>query len=392
MKFRWYVLAGVFIGLLSVPFIRNIKGSTYILFDKTAIEFQNYFAVTVLVVIALTMWFGWILIRYLLQTSNKTLGWFGGRKSVKARQKTIDGMIALSEGHWKTAEGLLSKSAAANNTRLINYLGAARAAQQQGDIQKRDQYLKLAANSEPDAQMAVGLTQVELQISSKEYESALAGLKHLKSINANHPFVLKLLHKVYTHLNDWKSIIDLLPKIKKHSVFTDDEFASKELQAWQQRFIRAESKGTDKILDLWDQLSRSLKKDVTIVAVYAKALSTNGQTEQAEQIIKQSLKHQWNDQLVNQYADLASENSSKSLSSAEQWLKSQPNNAELLYCLGSLSLRAKLWGKATHYLEQSIDINPTAKAYYALAKSYENSGHPINAQNTYQKGLEFVAN
>lgn len=391
MKLRWYLLAGLFIGLLSVPFIRNIKGSTYILFDKTAIEFQNYFAVTVLVVAALILWFGWILIRYLLRTSNKTLGWFGGRKSHKARQQTIDGMIALSEGHWKTAETLLSKSANSNNTQLINYLGAARAAQHQGDIKKRDEYLKLAAHSEPDAQMAVGLTQVELQIGSKEYENALAGLKHLKSINANHPFVLKLLHKVYAQLNDWKAIIELLPKIKKHGVFTEEKFTQIELEAWQQRFARAESKGTDKIQELWDQLNRTLKKDNLIVGVYAKSLSEANKTEDAEQVIRQSLKHEWNDQLIRQFANLDSSNPNKSLAQAEQWLKSQPNNPELLYCLGKLSLNSKLWGKATNYLESSIEIKPSAKVYYALAQSYEHSGHPINAQNTYQKGLEFAS-
>ncbi len=395
MKLRWYLLAGLFIGLLSVPFVRNIKGSTYILFDKTAIEFQNYFAVTVLIIAALVLWLGWILIRYLLTTSNKTLGWFGGRKSLKARQQTIDGMIALSEGHWKTAEGLLSKSASANNTKLINYLGAARAAQYQGDIKQRDHYLKLAANSEPEAQMAVGLTQVELQIGSKEYESALAGLNHLKTINANHPFVLKLLHKVYVNLNDWKAIIEILPKIKKHGVFDEEYFQKIELEAWRQRFNRAkasETKGNDKIFGLWEELHRSLKKDPSIVKVYVTALLEDEQTDLAEQTIKQSLKQEWNNELVSLYATINSSNPSKALAHAEQWLKANPANAELLYCLGYLSLKSKLWGKASNYLEQSIEISPSAKAFYALAQSYEQSGHPINAQETYQKGLKLAAN
>lgn len=391
MKLRWYLLAGIFIGLLSVPFIRNIKGSTYIVFDQTAIEFQNYFAVTLLILAALALWFGWILIRYLLRTSNKTLGWFGGRKSLKARQKTIDGMIALSEGHWKTAEDLLNKSANANNTQLINYLGAARAAQHQGNIERRDHYLKLAAQSEPDAQMAVGLTQVELQISSKEYESALAGLNHLKSLNANHPFVLKLLHRVHVQLNDWTAIIELLPKIKKHGVFNDEKFQQIELQAWQQRFKRATNKSADKILALWDLLSKPLKKDSQIVEVYVSALIAKGQTELAEQTIKQTLKHAWDDRLLELYANINGEQASKSLAQAEQWLKNHPANAELFYCLGKLSLNAKLWGKATNYLEQSITIRPSAKAYNALAESYEHSGHPINAQKTYQKGLQIAA-
>ncbi len=391
MKLRWYVIAGLFIGLLSVPFIRNIKGSTYILFDKTAIEFQNYFAVTLLVLSALSLWFGWILIRYLLRTSNKTLGWFGGRKSLKARQQTIDGMIALSEGHWKTAEGLLTKSASANNTKLINYLGAARASQQQGDIKQRDNYLKLAANSEPDAQMAVGLTKVELQIASQEYENALASLNHLKSINANHPFVLKLLYKVHHKLNDWKAIIELLPKLKKHGVFTDEAFANIELEAWQQRFQRAETKGDNKVFDLWTQLSRTLKRDPNIAYSYSRALINDGQTDNAEQAIKQGLKHHWDDRLILLFVEINHANSSKALSSVEQWLKTQDGNQELLYALGRLSLKAKLWGKATNYLEQSIAIKPSAKAYNALAQSYEHSGHPIQAQDTYQKGLKILA-
>lgn len=392
MKLRWYLIIGLFIGLLSVPFVRNIKGSTYILFDKTAIEFQNYFAVTILIVIALTLWFGWILIRYLLRTSNKTLGWFGGRKSTKARQQTIDGMIALSEGHWKTAESLLNKSASANNTQLINYLGAARAAQQQDNIKQRDHYLKLAAKSEPEAQMAVGLTQVELQIKSKEYENALAGLKHLKTINANHPFVLKLLHKVYSELADWKAITELLPKLKKYADYSEQEFQSLELSAWQERFTRAEineSKGADKIIELWNQAPKHLKKDNRIAGIFAKATD---QVEQAEQAIKHSLKQQWNDELVEVYCQLDFDNPSKALNQAEQWLKNQSGNAELLYGLGSLSLKSKLWGKATNYLEKSVEINPSAKGYYALAQSYEESGHPINAQKTYQKGLEVAAN
>lgn len=395
MKLRWYLLAGLFIGLLSYPLIKfYIKGSTYILFDKTAIEFQNSFAATMLVFVFLLIWFAWLLIRYLLRTSNKTLGWFGGRKSTKARQQTIDGMIALSEGHWKTAEGLLSKSASANNTKLVNYLGAARAAQHQGNLKQRDHYLKLAANSEPDAQMAVGLTQVELQINSKEYESALAGLKHLKTINANHPFVLKLLHKVYSKLNDWKAIVGLLPKLKKYAGYSDEKFQESELTAWQQRFIRAEiaeNKGADKIIELWSELSKALKKDSVIAAIYAKAVNQNGQTEQAEQAIKQSLKQQWNDELIKTYSQLKFSNPSKALNQAEQWLKSQASNPELLYCLGDLSLKSKLWGKASNYLEQSIDIAPSAKAYYALAQSYEQSGHPIDAQKTYQKGLSIAA-
>ncbi len=388
MKFRWYVITGIFIGLLSVPFIRHVKGSTYIVFEKTAIEFQNYFAVTALVIAFLVLWFGWLLIRYLLTTSNKTLGWFGGRRSIKARQQTIDGMIALSEGHWKTAQTLLVKSANSNDTRLINYLGAARAAQQQGDLAKRDEFLKLAAQSEPDAQMAVGLTQVELQLESQQYESALASLKHLKSINANHPFVLKLLQKAYSKLEDWKSLIGIIPKLKKHQVFSEQELFDIEKMAWLNRLRRAQNKGFEKMETLWSEVPKNLKKQPEIALIYSQTLAQHEKNESAENLIQQTLKSNWDIALVELYGNIKTDNPNKQLANAEQWLKSQPSDEKLLIALGKLSLNAQLWGKAKTYLEQSIEIKPTAEAYLYLAKTFEQLGHPINAQEAYQKGLK----
>ncbi len=387
MKLRWYVIIGLFIGLLSVPFIRNIKGSTYILFDKTAIEFQNYFAVTVLVIAFLLVWFGWLLIRYLLKGTDKTLGWFGGRKGSKARQQTIDGMIALSEGHWQTAEKLLAKSAAANDTQLINYLGAARAAQKQGDENKRDHFLKLAAQSEPEAQMAVGLTQVELQIDSGQYESALAGLSHLRSINPNHPFVLKLLSQVYQKVNDWKSLVELLPKLKKHRVLSETEFSAFEKVVWQNRIERAADKGLDKLESLWQAAPSHLRKDPELNLIYCQALHHYQQDHLAESQIRQTLKREWNSDLAALYGELHDQDPNKQLANAEQWLKSHANDPALLITLGRLSLNSQLWGKAKNYLEQSIAVAPTAKAYFYLAKAYEQLGHPINAQEAYQQGL-----
>ncbi|WP_251358477.1 heme biosynthesis HemY N-terminal domain-containing protein [Kangiella sp. TOML190] len=387
MKLRWYVIIGLFIGLLSVPFIRNIKGSTYILFDKTAIEFQNYFAVTVLMVAFLLIWFGWLLIRYLLKGTDKTLGWFGGRKGSKARQQTIDGMIALSEGHWQTAENLLAKSAVTNDTKLINYLGAARAAQKQSDVNKRDHFLKLAVQSEPDAQMAVGLTQVELQIENSEYESALAGLSHLRSINPNHPFVLTLLKTVYTKVADWKSLIELLPKLKKHRVLDEPEFAEFEHDVWQQRLLRAADKGLDKIESLWQQMPKSLTKDSQLNSIYCRSLHRYQQDELSESQIRQTLKRDWNNELVALYGQLENQDTGKQLATAEQWLKSHPNDTVLLNTLGKLSLNHQIWGKAKNYLEQSLAIKPSSEAYFYLAKAFEHLGHPINAQEAYQKGL-----
>lgn len=390
MKLRWYLVIGLFIGLLSVPFIRKIKGSTYILFEKTAIEFQNYFIVTALVVALLVLWLTWILIRYLLRTSNLTLGWFGGRKSNKARQKTIDGMIALSEGHWKTAETLLSKSAKITDTKLINYLAAAKAAQQQNDLSARDNYLSLAAKSEPDAQIAVGLTQVELQIESKQWENALAGLNHLRNLSPNHPYVLLLLQKSYLALGEWKSLVELLPKLKKHKILAEKELQELEKSIWIKRFKNAESKPLEKLESLWSSLPKPLRHQTNINQSYVETLVKHKQYDKAIQQINQQLKKHWDPVLLKSLFGIKFSDPNAQLSTAESWLKHGKNDTSHYNLLGSLCLQSKLWGKAKSYLEKSLEIQPNPQAYFYLAKAYEQLGHPVSAQEAYENGLSLA--
>lgn len=389
MKLKWYLLIGLFAGLVLGPFILKIPGSTYILLDDTAIEFTNFFAVSVLLISLIGFWFLWLILRYILRTSNFTLGWFGDRGSRKARQNTIDGMIALAEGHWKTAEGLLSKGAKENNTQLINYLAAARASQEQNDHQSRDNYLKLAAEAQPEAQVAVGLTQAQLQIQHQQFEQALATLNHLRTLSPHHPHILKMLHRLYIALNDWQQVIDLIPKLRKNRVLTPDEINASESHAYFIRLSKTETKGLEACEVFWQQLPSQFRKTAKFQTRYVQILIKFQQFETAEALIKEGLKKHWNEQLVNLWGDIQSQQASKSLASAEQLLKQKPNNNALLTCLGKLSLQAQLWGKAKSYLEQSLASQPTAEAYFYLAKAFEQLGHPLNAQEQYKAGLEF---
>ena len=84
---------------------------------------------------------------------------------------------------------------------------------------------------------------------------------------------------------------------------------------------------------------------------------------------------------------IQSQDPSRTLATAETWLKQKPNNAVLLTSLGKLSLRAQLWGKAKKYLEQSIEQQPSPEAYYYLGQAYNELGHSIQAKEVYYKGL-----
>lgn len=101
-----------------------------------------------------------------------------------------------------------------SDTPLLNYLTAARAAQNMGDNQLRDNFLREAQQSMPEAKIAVELTQAELQLSNHQWEQALATLKHLHAIAPRHPYVLMLMMRLYQEVKDWPQLIALLPNLK----------------------------------------------------------------------------------------------------------------------------------------------------------------------------------
>src|SRR5258708_2537777 len=119
--------------------------------------------------------------------------WLQYRREHRAYSKTRHGLTTLVEGRWKKAEKLLLAGANQAVEPLMNYLGAARAAHEQGEYSRRDMYLQKAYHIAPDAEVAIGMTQAELELSQEHYEKAAATLNQLLKKSPRHPGVLRLL-------------------------------------------------------------------------------------------------------------------------------------------------------------------------------------------------------
>ena len=89
--------------------------------------------------------------------------WFRFRREHQLYSKTQLGLAALIEGRWKKAERLLLAGANKTIEPLINYLAAAKAAQEQGAHDRRDLYIHKAYQLVPHAELAIGLMQAELE-------------------------------------------------------------------------------------------------------------------------------------------------------------------------------------------------------------------------------------
>jgi len=142
------------------------------------------------------------------------------------------GLMALIDGDWNKAEVSLIKGAPHSQSSLVNYLGAARAAQQLGATERRDDYLLKAYRDDPDAEVVIGLVQAELQIKQQQTEQALATLTRLHDQKPKQDKVKKMLLHTYADLKDWNAMLKLLPKIEHAGIFTREQIQAKQLEAY----------------------------------------------------------------------------------------------------------------------------------------------------------------
>jgi len=315
-------------------------------------------------------------LRYSKGLFRRMLGPLGGSR---AQQNTEKGLIALLEGNWRHANRLLSRSAAKSDTPLINYLAAAHAAHELGDLKEAEQHLKKAYENTSDSEFAVGIVQAQIQLQQNQFEQCLATLLRLKKQQVNHPFVLKLLKSVYLRLEDWQQLLHLIPSLRKHTQANDDELLSLEKLAWENLFIQqtdeliqqnnqTQTVSAEILAAMWKKIPDVLRFDSLLIEIYATQLMRLKSDYECEVLLRKVLSKQWDDKLVKLYGLVRGKNISEQLKNAESWLKQKPNNPILLLTLGRLSLRNELWGKALEYFEVSARLLPSNETYAELSR------------------------
>ena len=338
---------------------------------------------------------------FLLYLFFRTLGWLY-RMPIKLRHKGISvrfnrsqealiaGLVEIADGNFEKAEQLLVRHAQHSGAPLLHYLTAAKAAQSRGDLTRRDLYLKKAAEQAPDSNIAVGLTQAELHLSGQEFDQALNTLTTLHSIDSNHAKVLKLLHQTYQHIGDWESIQRLIPSLHKNKVLMEVEVKLLEAQTFSELIKKAAQDGVEKIEALWAEIPAHVKTLYSVSTVYYQMMVQVGAGAKIENDVAKTLSQNWNDELLELFGNIESNDIEKQLKMAELWLPFQQENPLLLTVLGKLCLKCNHIEKAKVYLTQSISLQPTAQAYHLLGDLMDSQHDKGSAAECYKRGLELL--
>ena len=355
------------------------------------VETSLAFLVAALLAGLLAVWLLARVVAALWRMPGAAARWRRRRRVLRARQGLVRGLLALAEGRWAEAERLLVRSARDSETPLLNWLGAARAAQQQGAHDRRDQHLRRAHESMPSADVAVGLTQAELQIAHRQLEQALATLTHLRGLAPRHAHVLKLLARLYRELHDWDHLLELLPELRRRKVLAPERLAALEREVHLHRMARAAAEGDAAGLEAaWQAVPRALRDDPELVRARIGHLMAVGREAEAGREIRRALKRRWDERLVWLYGLLGGDDAQARLAEAERWLGRRDRDATLLLTLGRLAARAGLWGKARGYLEASLGLAPRAETARELAEVLDRMGEHEEAARRRREGLDLA--
>ncbi|PKQ81247.1 heme biosynthesis HemY N-terminal domain-containing protein [Aeromonas sobria] len=383
---RIIILVAVMVaGLIFGPQASGNKGYVLIALGNYTIESS----VTSAVILAVLFYGALLLIEWLLGRvfglRRKTQGWYGSRRRRKANQQTVAATLAMAEGHYSQAEKLMIKGASNSDTPLLNYLSAAKAAQARGDDARRDQYLQKAQEENPKAELALTLTQTQLQIEQGQYDTALAMLESVYALNPRHPMVLDQLRQVHLARQEWSALCDLIPALHKVGKLTPKQEEDLLQQAWSGRLQQA-ANSLETLKAVWQDLPRKLRLEPALLACYGDLLRQLGADNEAATLWQEALRKQPMPQLLARLPKLKLDNYQPLLA----LLQKQQGQPNVDTALAQLYLLAGQLDDAQKLLEQEVVSAPSAAAYHALGQLMDKRRLTNKANEYYRQALELA--
>ncbi len=381
----------IILALGAVLLVKEDPGFVMVKYADLTIETTLAFAIVAVIAMVVVIHFSWKFLRSIWRLPRSVKRQTENRRFEKSRRLLNQGLIDLAEGRFELAENNLIKLVDYSETPLIHYLVAARAAQLQGKYDERDRYLKAAHEAQPRAEIAIGVTQAELQLAHRQTEQSLATLTHLRSIAPRHDYIAMLLARAYYELEDWQALVDLLPEVRKKKLIAEPRLKQMEAGAYKGMLDKAAKKANAEALEkCWNKIPRAQQAEPELLLHYLDLINNNGlKINSAGNLAVKSLDSKWDNRLIDAYGKLKLDDVNAQLKQAEKWLNDYSHNECLLLALGRICMRAQLWGKAQGYLEASIGIKPKPESCLALAELFQQHLKENNkAARYYKQGLE----
>jgi HemY protein len=381
MKSSFLILIAVVLALLAAaiaPVFKTDPGLVQMHFRGWTIETS----LLTLVLSVLALWLVvWVLVR-IWKVPAETARRIREQRSLAQLEK---GLLALTEGDWSTAERALEKSASAHGRTTARYLAAAEAADGQDAGDRAEWYLEQADTRNRKQKFLVDLTRARILIQNGHFAEAKEVLESLRKRRRRHPQVLEMLARSYRELGEWEALLKLLPVMQKANVI--DEMEAVELRHSAAIGELRRCKNREMLRASWKALPKAIQKAPEVIKAFADQAVLEGMPEMTEEVIRVSLKREWNPALLIPYGEPGPDDTPRRLKQCEKWLETYPEEALLHLTLGRLCAREELWGKARHHMIRSLELDPTVAGFDSLGQLLERKGEMEVAMACFRNAL-----
>ncbi|WP_085630155.1 heme biosynthesis protein HemY [Pseudomonas sp. R16(2017)] len=392
---RLYVIVFLAIAVTAALGLAIAQHSGYVLVAYKSFRYESslWATLALVAVLWLLIWAVKALVELVLTSGGVVNPWSRRNRSRRVQVAIEHGQLDLAEGRWASAQRHLYRAAEAERQPLLYYLGAARAANEQGNYDECDRLLERALERQPQAELAIALSHAQLQTDRGDTDGALETLQAMHGRHPHNAQTLRQLQRLHQQRGEWSAVIRLLPELRKDKVLPPAELTELERRAWGQNLSLAAQReedgtvGQQSLERAWQQLTSAQRQEAPLVLAYAEQLRQLGAQVEAEEVLRNALKRKYDSHLARLYGLVRGNDPARQLQTAEGWLKEHPADPSLLLTLGRLCLQASLWGKARDYLESSLRTQRNPEACAELARLLARLGDTERSNQLFQEGL-----
>ncbi|HTI47005.1 MAG TPA: heme biosynthesis HemY N-terminal domain-containing protein [Casimicrobiaceae bacterium] len=296
----------------------------------------------------------------------------------RARARFDAAVIALIEGRDGKAGQYASEALEIPQATPVAALVGARAALDMRDYDAALALLRRADAQAPSLAVPRLMLEAEAALEQGNATEALARLADLRREAGLHTAALRLEIRALTAAGRHGEIPAIVDQLVKRKVYDAEQGQVLRARAHAEA-IAALTHDATGLRAYWTRLNDADREQPAVAEAAARALLAQGADREAADVLVRALERHWEPRLVQWYAECRTPDATRQLEIAERWLVEHNQDATLLYALGRLCERQKLWGKAQTYLEASLALDTQWRTELALGELCANLGRTDEA-------------
>jgi HemY protein len=341
------------------------------------------FTVSTTVAFALVAWLVlWVLLWALWTLFNLPFTGWQRLAQRQARNRLVNGLVALHDGRHARAVALLERAAEDRDSAAVARIAAREAALRQDDHATAAAQQAALGAIDP---LNAALNAARALLAQGQPRDALDVLQpHAERRNLP-PRAQQLRGMALVAAGRAAEALPLLPALEAERTLGPDAFAALERQ-WQAAAL-TQAAHAHELSQRWQAVIPRTRASTEVLLAYAQRAGELGMEQDAERELGAASDARWDEALVRAYGLLPAPRDAAPLARAQGWLGAHPTSAALALTLGRLARRESRWAQAEEALHRAVASGGGAEAWEELGNVFTAEDRAEAAQLCYANAL-----